>query len=155
MGRIRTKERPGNQCAIYEIMPFASHPGTQIDPVSPNGTQSGTQPGTQSGTQAGTQPGTINKTKLNKTKQEYRDNVLLTEKEHGELVRLHGEDIVNRCYDYLRDYKIEKGYKTKSDYLTIRRWVVDAVKKQVPVIPLQRLGKTGTSSWTPSEKDNW
>jgi len=34
----------------------------------------------------------------------------------------------------LSDYKIEKGYKTKNDNLTIRRWVIDAVKKNnVPV----------------------
>jgi hypothetical protein len=29
----------------------------------------------------------------------------------------------------LSDYKIEKKYKTQSDNLTIRRWVIDAVKK--------------------------
>jgi len=30
----------------------------------------------------------------------------------------------------LAAYKIEKSYKTKSDYLTIKRWVVDAILKQ-------------------------
>lgn len=56
MGRIKTKERSGNQCSVYELLPFVSHMGTQ----------SGTQNGTQDGTQAGTQSGTINK--LNETK---------------------------------------------------------------------------------------
>lgn len=77
MNRIRARERSGNQSSIYEILSFASqrdtlngtHNGTQShDPpfVSPNGTH----PGTQAGTQVGTQAGTINKTKLDETKQE-------------------------------------------------------------------------------------
>jgi hypothetical protein len=56
LGRIRTKERSGNQCSIYEVIPFVSH--------------SGTQPGTQYGTHNGTQAGTIIQTKLNETKEE-------------------------------------------------------------------------------------
>lgn len=60
-GRISTRERPGNQSSVYQIIPFS---------VSRNGTQHGTQLGTQYGTQSGTQPGTINK--LNKTKR--KDN---------------------------------------------------------------------------------
>src|SRR5688500_13579669 len=57
LGRIKTKERSGNQCSIYEIIPFSVSHG-------------GTQPGTQPGTQYGTQPGTIIQTKLNETKEE-------------------------------------------------------------------------------------
>jgi hypothetical protein len=40
------------------------------------------------------------------------------------------QEITEKAIKYLSAYKIEKGYKTKSDYLTIRRWVIDAVKKQ-------------------------
>lgn len=61
LGRIKTKERSGNLCSIYQIISF----------VSQSGTQSETQSGTQSGTQTGTQSGTINKTKLNETKQSF------------------------------------------------------------------------------------
>ncbi len=60
LGRIRTKERGGNQCSIYELIPFS---------VFHSGTQYGTHNGTQYGTQAGTQAGTIIETKLNETKE--------------------------------------------------------------------------------------
>ena len=59
----------------------------------------------------------------------YKDNVLLTENENQKLVSEHGKEIVEKSYEFLSSYKIEKSYSTKSDYLTIRRWVLDAVKK--------------------------
>ena len=59
----------------------------------------------------------------------YRDNISLTEKENEKLVLEFGEGVVKRCYDFLASYKVEKSYSTKSDYLTIRRWVLDAVNK--------------------------
>lgn len=73
----------------------------------------------------------------------YRDNISLSEKEHTTLVSEFGDDEVNKLYDYLSAYKIEKSYKTKSDYLTIKRWVVDAVRK----IPRT----SGTKSWYENE----
>lgn len=71
--------------------------------------------------------------KVNKSKEKkisYRDNISLSEKENMNLISEYGENGVSELYDYLSAYKIEKSYKTKSDYLTIKRWVVDAVKKQ-------------------------
>ena len=59
----------------------------------------------------------------------YKDNVTLTENENEKLVSEFGEVLVKKCYDFLSSYKFEKSYSTKSDYLTIRRWVVDAVNK--------------------------
>lgn len=59
----------------------------------------------------------------------YRKNISLLEKEHTTLVAEYGTEQVEKLYDYLSAYKIEKSYKTKSDYLTIKRWVVDAVSK--------------------------
>ena len=59
----------------------------------------------------------------------YKDNVLLTENENQKLVSEHGKEIVEKAYEFLSSYKIEKSYSTKSDYLTIRRWVLDAIKK--------------------------
>lgn len=70
----------------------------------------------------------VNKSKVKKIS--YRDNISLLEKEHETLVIDFGISQVNKFYDYLSAYKIEKSYKTKSDYLTIKRWVVDAVNKQ-------------------------
>jgi hypothetical protein len=61
----------------------------------------------------------------------YRDNISLLEKEKIKLDLEFGEDTVQKCFDFLSSYKVEKTYKTKSDYLTIKRWVVDAVKKPI------------------------
>lgn len=59
----------------------------------------------------------------------YRDNISLTEKENEKLISEYGKDTVDKSYDFLSSYKVEKSYSTKSDYLTIRRWVLDAVNK--------------------------
>jgi hypothetical protein len=60
----------------------------------------------------------------------FKENILLTKKEHSQLVTEFGEKHVTDFYEYLAAYKVEKSYKTKSDYLTIKRWVVDAILKQ-------------------------
>lgn len=57
-------------------------------------------------------------------------DVLLTQEEHDKLVASHGAEFMNKVYAWFANYKIEKAYKTKSDYLTIMRWVIGAVKKQ-------------------------
>jgi uncharacterized protein YdaU (DUF1376 family) len=58
-------------------------------------------------------------------------NVKINPKEYNTLCNDYTKDISDKAIIYLSGYKTEKGYKTKSDYLTIRRWVIDAVKKQV------------------------
>jgi hypothetical protein len=77
----------------------------------------------------------VNKSKVNK-KIKYRDNISLLEEENEKLLQEYGFDFIARVYDFLSSYKIEKGYKTKSDYLTIKRWVIDAARKtiQAPVL---------------------
>jgi len=59
----------------------------------------------------------------------YRDNISLTEKDNEKLISEFGKDAVEKSYDFLSSYKVEKSYSTKSDYLTIRRWVLEAVNK--------------------------
>ena len=63
-----------------------------------------------------------------KTLGEY-NNIRLTETEMDRLKADFGGD-ADEAIQYLSAYKAEKGYKTKSDYLTIRRWVIDAVRRQ-------------------------
>jgi hypothetical protein len=61
-------------------------------------------------------------------------NISLTHIEYEKLVNEFSETLTLAAIKFLSDYKIEKGYKTKNDNLTIRRWVIDAVKKNnVPV----------------------
>ncbi len=62
-------------------------------------------------------------------KKEYKENIFLTIIEYEKLVKEHSEKTTLDSINFLSDYKIEKGYTTKSDYLTIKRWVIDAVNK--------------------------
>ena len=76
------------------------------------------------------------KVKESKVKEtSYRDNIILSENENEKLISEYGQDFVNACYDLLSSYKIEKSYTTKSDYLTIKRWVIDAVIEKGKVKP--------------------
>lgn len=58
-------------------------------------------------------------------------NVKINANEYQTLCAEHTKEITDKGIIYLSEYKTEKGYKTKSDYLTMRRWVIDAVKKQI------------------------
>lgn len=69
----------------------------------------------------------VNKSKVNKSK--VKDNIYLTQPEIEKLKAELGEEKFSRAVEFLSSYKIEKGYKTKSDYLTIKRWVIDAISK--------------------------
>jgi hypothetical protein len=70
--------------------------------------------------------------KVNKVKEKkiaYSENVTLTETEYQNLCEKYGKELADSSISYLTSYKIEKGYKTKSDNLTIQRWVIEATKK--------------------------
>lgn len=56
-------------------------------------------------------------------------NVLLTDSEKTRLTT-DFHSLADKAIQYLSEYKVEKGYVTKSDNLTIRRWVIDAVRKK-------------------------
>ena len=56
-------------------------------------------------------------------------NVLLTDTEYDELKELCGEELQG-VIDYLSSYIEMKGYKVKSHYLAIRKWVITAYKEQ-------------------------
>lgn len=64
-------------------------------------------------------------------KHKYGDfkHVLLTDDEHLKLGNDYGSDTRDKAITFLDAYIEEKGYKSKSHYLAIKRWVVDAVTK--------------------------
>jgi hypothetical protein len=74
-------------------------------------------------------PQSKRKVKVKEVKNHYAQNITLTEDEHRKLCGEYGDIMTQAIISYLDSYKVEKAYKTKSDYLTIKRWVVDAVKK--------------------------
>jgi len=56
-------------------------------------------------------------------------NVKLTDDEYLKLCTDFGQSLTEQAINYLDVFIEEKGYKSKSHYLAIRRWVFDAVKK--------------------------
>lgn len=57
-------------------------------------------------------------------------NVLLLDDEYIKLTEKYGADTRNEAIEFLDMYIEEKGYKTKSHYLAIIRWVVNAVNER-------------------------
>ena len=55
-------------------------------------------------------------------------NVLLTDNEFENLANSFGIELRDQAITFLSEYIEEKGYKSKSHNLAIRRWVIDAVK---------------------------
>lgn len=91
--------------------------------------------------------------KVKKVKEEviktlYATNILLTEDEYKKLCFEYTEPFAKACIEYLASYKIEKGYETKSDYLTLRRWVKDAVKKTFKEVKHGEAFQQGNSTGT-------
>ena len=68
------------------------------------------------------------------TKHKYGEyqHVLLTDKERDRLMDEFGEAETSEAIKYLDEYIEMKGYKAKSHYLAIRKWVFDAVKRDKP-----------------------
>lgn len=75
--------------------------------------------------------------KPTKHKHGEHQNVLLTDDEYSRLIKDY-HAIAKMAIEYLSAYKIEKGYKSMSDNLTIRRWVIDAVRKKEGLPPLEK-----------------
>lgn len=59
-------------------------------------------------------------------------HVLLTDEQEQKLMDEYGEIVTIKAIEFLDEYIEEKGYKAKNHYLTIRRWVIDAVKERAP-----------------------
>lgn len=76
----------------------------------------------------------IEKNKDNKLSFGEYGNVRMTAKEYDKLSAEFGEQQTDEAVKYLDEYIGDKGYKSKSHYLAIRRWVFDAIneKKQKP-----------------------
>lgn len=67
------------------------------------------------------------KTEVEKHKYGEFKNVLLTEDEHEKLIAIENGE---RAIEHLSDYIKMKGYKAKSHYLAIKKWVLKAVEEE-------------------------
>lgn len=54
-------------------------------------------------------------------------NVLLTEKEYQSLIKLQDGE---KAIEFLSEYRAYKGYKAKSDFLAIKKWVFEAMSER-------------------------
>lgn len=57
-------------------------------------------------------------------------HVLLTDNEFEKLAELFGVELRDKAIIFLDEYIEDKGYKSKSHYMAIRRWTIDAVKEK-------------------------
>lgn len=73
-----------------------------------------------------------NKKEIIKEKKPYGEfnHVLLSDEEYQKLNDCYGLVLTEKIIKFLDEYIEEKGYKSKSHYLAIKRWVVDAVNKK-------------------------
>lgn len=71
-----------------------------------------------------------NSNKSKKHKYGEYNHVLLTDIEKEKLITEFGEPFMNECIKTLDEAIEMKGYKYKSHYLAIKKWVVDAVKNK-------------------------
>ena len=79
-------------------------------------------------TDIGVQKTRTRKTQPKNTYGEY-SNVKLTDQEYERLVNDYGEQDTRSAIKFLDEYIEEKGYKSKSHNLALRRWVFDAVQQ--------------------------
>jgi hypothetical protein len=72
-------------------------------------------------------PQKIEKAKPIKHKRGEYGHVLLTDEQEEKLISEYGEIVTIKAITFLDEYIEEKNYKSKNHYLTIRKWVIDAV----------------------------
>lgn len=63
------------------------------------------------------------------SKEKFLDNVYLYDYEYKELVGTYGEAKAKKCIEELSLYKKSKGIEYKSDFATIKRWVILRVEE--------------------------
>ena len=75
--------------------------------------------------------------------------VRLTDSEYRKLFDLYGDKLAMKAIIFLDEYIAEKGYKSQSHYLAIRRWVIEAVqeKEKKTVTVNQPKQKTATDNF--------
>ena len=85
------------------------------------------------------------KKKVPKNKYGEYNNVLLTENEFENLANSFGIALRDQAIKFLDEYIEEKGYKSKSHNMAIRRWVIDAVSKNTTKKPANGGNTAGMS----------
>ena len=69
------------------------------------------------------------------------EHVMLTDEEVERLANEYGREKADDAIRYLDEYIEMKGYKAKSHYLAIRKWVMDALKEREQKQTRQQYGQ--------------
>lgn len=85
-------------------------------------------------------------TKKRAAKSKYGEyqHVMLTDNEYNNLADSFGVEVRDKAIKFLDEYIEEKGYKSKSHNLSIRRWVIDAISRERSDKPTQAQGNKGS-----------
>jgi hypothetical protein len=79
-------------------------------------------------------------------------NIALTEPERDRLVSELGQAFFDRLITFYSAWKKEKSPKTKDDNLTIRRWVIDAMRERDAKHPPKPEVQGRADAWTPEKQ---
>jgi predicted phage replisome organizer len=74
-------------------------------------------------------------------------HVLLTDNEYENLANSFGTELRDQAIKFLDEYIEDKGYKSQSHNMAIRRWVIDAVKEKQQKQTRQPARKEPTPKW--------
>lgn len=132
-GYIQYKKGTGNQCGSYLIVSFATQTATQCATQTAHNVQHNVQHKLDTNcthyiNKTETKLNKTNKEKVKKEKFGEYQHVLLTEKEYQSL-KSDFPHTFEELIKYLDEYIEMKGYKAKSHYLAIRKWVINAVEE--------------------------
>lgn len=84
------------------------------------------------------------------------NHVLLTDNEYENLANAFGIELRDKAIKFLDEYIEDKGYKSKSHNMAIRRWVIDAVKEKEQKRQKQGGGrKEMVPSWAMKEQRDY
>lgn len=137
MGMIDRKS--DNKKTLINIVNYNIYQGDECENETADETANGQQMEQQTDTNKNNNNKIINNNNIIKSNKvtnnnksiygEYR-HVKLSPDELQKLKDAYGEELVGQCITFLDEYIEMKGYKAKSHYLCIRKWVVDAVKEK-------------------------
>ena len=98
-------------------------------------------------------PNASNTKKSKPIKHKYGEyqHVMLTDNEYTNLANAFGVDLRDKAIKFLDEYIEDKGYKSKSHNMAIRRWVIDAVKERES----KRGRKEAVPKWMSKEQQQY
>lgn len=126
-----------NKKTLITIVNYCIYQGNDIDDNTADKTANNTTNRHQIRQQTRQQTDTNKNIKNNKNEKNDKKNIYgeyahvrLSDPEREKLIEKYGDQMTEDCITFLDEYIEMKGYKAKSHYLCIRKWVVDAVKEK-------------------------